>query len=623
MALLLSASNVVCEFPTKRVFDGISLGVNTGDMIGVVGNNGDGKSTLIGLLSGRITPNSGEVLTNKAPTIGYLGQTDELADDDTVSLVLEHARAEMWQRDRASREIVAALIADIPLEAQVGTLSGGQRRRVDIARLLLGDWDVLMLDEPTNHLDIVAINWLAQHLKHRWPKGDGALIAVTHDRWFLDEVSNLTWEVHDARVSVYEGGYAAYTLARLERARLERVRIQKHNNELRRELAWLSRGAQARRSKPKFHIEAAHALIEDVPALRQELSLGHSAVARLGKRVYEYVDADLFADDAHEVCVISDMTLYIGPGERVGILGANGAGKTTLLQSMARGVLPGNGTFKIGKTVQSALLSQQLQELDAIKDDMVRVVLGRYHTHYEIDGKMLSPQAMLERLGFDREALNAFVRDLSGGQKRRLQLLLILLEKPNVLILDEPGNDLDTDMLTVLESVLDSWPGTLIVVSHDRHLIERVTDTQYAIINKHLVHVPGGVDEYLDEVTREATRGAGASRVSASRRSQSGKTSPDERRMSSSGSLDSNAVTGVIQKSSQKNTYELRKQSQSTERKLNTQQNKLTELKDELAHANPYDFEELARIQGLIDETSAQIAELEDTWLRIMSELES
>ena len=392
------------------------------------------------------------------------------------------------------RDVVAGLVSDIDWQAPVGSLSGGQRRRVQLAALLIGEWDVIALDEPTNHLDVEGITWLAAHLKNRWARNSGGLLVVTHDRWFLDEVATATWEVHDGTVEPFDGGYAAYVLQRVERDRQAAVAEVKRQNLMRKELAWLRRGAPARTSKPKFRIDAANQLIADVPPIRNTVELAKLATARLGKDVIDILDVSVSYGDA---AVLRDVEWRIGPGERTGIVGANGAGKSTLLGLIAETVIPSSGRVKRGKTVRLGVLDQQSGELADIAGELVREVVGRLQTTYVVDGKELTPAQLLERLGFRREQLSTKVGDLSGGQKRRLQLMLTLFAEPNVLVLDEPTNDVDIDMLSATEDLLDSWPGTLIVVSHDRYLLERVTDQQYAILDGHLRHLPGGVDEYL------------------------------------------------------------------------------------------------------------------------------
>ncbi|MCV7194531.1 ABC-F family ATP-binding cassette domain-containing protein [Mycolicibacterium brumae] len=499
MAHLLGAEALHLEYPTHVVFESVSLGVDDGDRIGLVGRNGDGKSSLLGMLTGAISPDSGRVTRRSGLRVGALAQADVLDDDATVAAALVGDRAEHeWAGDARVRDVVAGLVADIGWHARIGTLSGGQRRRVQLAALLIDDWDVLALDEPTNHLDVEGITWLAAHLKNRWARNTGGLLLVTHDRWFLDEIATSTWEVHDGVVEPFEGGYAAYVLQRVERDRMAAASEAKRQNLMRKELAWLRRGAPARTSKPKFRIDAANALIADVPPIRNGVELAKLATARLGKDVVDLLDVSVqYPGPEGPRVVLRDIEWRIAPGERTGILGANGAGKSTLLGLIAGTVSPSSGRVKRGKTVQLGVLDQQAGILAEVEDDMVREVLGRLRADYSVGGKDLTPTQLLERLGFDRAKLSTRVRELSGGQRRRLQLMLTLLAEPNVLILDEPTNDVDTDMLTATEDLLDSWPGTLIVVSHDRYLLERVTDQQYAVLDGHLRHLPGGVEEYL------------------------------------------------------------------------------------------------------------------------------
>jgi ABC transport system ATP-binding/permease protein len=499
MAHLLGAETLHLEYPTKVVFDSVTLGVNEGDRVGIVGRNGDGKSSLLAMLAGRRRPNSGRVTVRNGVRIGVLDQADTLDEMQTVAQAVVGDTPEYeWAGDARTRDVIQGLLAAIPWEARISTLSGGQSRRVALAALLAGDWDILALDEPTNHLDIEAITWLAEHLKRRWPANSGGLLVVTHDRWFLDEVSTATWEVHDRIVEPFDGGYAAYILQRVERDRMSAASEAKRQNLARKELAWLRRGAPARTSKPKFRIDAANQLIEDVPEIRDRVTLQSLAVTRLGKDVVDLLDASVSFDDK---AVLKDVEWRIAPGERTGILGVNGAGKSTLLGLVSGTVLPSSGRVKRGKTVKVATLAQRLDELEEHLDSPVRTVIANLRTSYTFGtgskAQELTPGQLLEQLGFSSAQLSTPVKDLSGGQKRRLQLLLILLDQPNVLILDEPTNDLDTDMLAAIEDLLDSWPGTLLVVSHDRYFLERVTDQQYAILDAHLRHLPGGVDEYL------------------------------------------------------------------------------------------------------------------------------
>ena len=508
MAHLLGAEALHLEYPTQVVFDSVTVGVNAGARIGIVGRNGDGKSSLLGMLTGRIEPDSGRVTRRGGLRVAALDQADTLDPDSTVANTMVGDRPEHeWAGDPRVRDVVGGLLSDLDWHAPIAALSGGQRRRVQLAALLIGDWDVIALDEPTNHLDIEGITWLAGHLKGRWPRSGGGLLVVTHDRWFLDEVATTTWEVHSTAsggiVEPFDGGYAAYVLQRVERDRIAAAAEAKRQNLMRKELAWLRRGAPARTSKPKFRIDAANQLIADVPPLRNTVELAKLATARLGKDVIDLLDVSVsYPGTPDGRPVLRDVEWRIGPGERTGIVGANGAGKSTLLGLIAGTIVPDSGRVKRGKTVRLGMLDQQSGQLAEIADDLVRDVLGRLKTGYQVDGKELTPAQVLERLGFRREQLSARVGELSGGQRRRLQLMLTLFDEPNVLVLDEPTNDVDIDMLSATEDLLDSWPGTLIVVSHDRYLLERITDQQYAVLDGHLRHLPGGIDEYLRMTAR-------------------------------------------------------------------------------------------------------------------------
>ncbi|WP_145013547.1 ABC-F family ATP-binding cassette domain-containing protein [Mycobacterium marseillense] len=517
MAHLLGAEAVHLEYPTQVVFGSITLGVNDGARIGIVGRNGDGKSSLLRLLTGQQQPDSGRVTRRSGLRVGALSQADTLDPDHTVGWTLVGDAAEhQWAGDPRVRDVVAGLVSDIAWDATVATLSGGQRRRVQLARLLVGEWDVIALDEPTNHLDIEGITWLAGHLKARWARNTGGLLLVTHDRWFLDEVATTTWEVHDGIVEPFDGGYAAYVLQRVERDRMAAVAEAKRQNLMRKELAWLRRGAPARTSKPKFRIEAANQLIADVPPLRNTVELAKLATARLGKVVVDLLDVSVAFDGRP---VLRDIEWRIAPGERTGIVGANGAGKSTLLGLIDGTITPDAGRVKRGKTVRLAVLDQQGDALAEVNDDRIADVLGGLRGDYQVDGREVTPAQLLERLGFGRGQLSARVADLSGGERRRLQLMLTLLSEPNVLLLDEPTNDVDTDTLAAMEDLLDSWAGTLIVVSHDRYLLERVTDQQYAVLDGRLRHLPGGIDEYL-RLAERRTDGATTDEVRPSQPSQ-------------------------------------------------------------------------------------------------------
>ena len=523
MAHLLGAEAVHLEYPTRVVFGSITLGVNDGARIGIVGRNGDGKSSLLRLLTGQLQPDSGRVTRRSGLRVGALSQADTLDPDRSVGWTLVGDAAEhQWAGDARVRDVVAGLASDIAWDATISTLSGGQRRRVQLARLLVGEWDVIALDEPTNHLDIEGITWLADHLKQRWARNTGGLLLVTHDRWFLDEVATTTWEVHDGIVEPFDGGYAAYVLQRVERDRTSAVAEAKRQNLMRKELAWLRRGAPARTSKPKFRIEAANQLIADVPPLRNTVELAKLATARLGKDVIDLLDVSVSFASSGGRPVLRDIEWRIAPGERTGIVGANGAGKSTLLRLIDGTIAPDKGRVKRGKTVRLAVLDQQGDALAAVADDRIADVLGRLRGGYQVDGREVTPAQVLERLGLGRGHLSARVAELSGGERRRLQLMLTLLSEPNVLLLDEPTNDIDTDTLTAVEDLLDSWPGTLIVVSHDRYLLERVTDQQYAVLDGRLRHLPGGIDEYL----RLADRGRAEATTEPSRPQRAGPPQP-------------------------------------------------------------------------------------------------
>ncbi len=495
MAHLLGADRVGVALGTRTILAGVSLGLDDGARVGVVGPNGAGKSTLLRLLAGLQAPDEGRVTRGGAVRVGVLDQRDTLPPGTVLDAIHPGADAHEWAADPRIRAVHAGLLPDVPLDTDVATLSGGQRRRVALAGLLVGDDEVLFLDEPTNHLDVEGVAWLASHLVERFGRGAGALVVVTHDRWFLDAVTTRTWEVHDATVDQYDGGYAAYVLARAERAAQAATAEAKRANLLRKELAWLRRGAPARTSKPKFRLDAAAALIADEPPPRDRLELARTATARLGKDVLDLEDVSLAYD---ERVLLDRVTWRLGPGDRWGVVGVNGAGKTTLLGLLAGRIAPTGGRVKRGKTVRAAELRQEVEDLDAVADLRVIEVVERERRSLVVGGKELTAAQLVERLGFSRERQQTPVRDLSGGERRRLAILRLLVGEPNVLLLDEPTNDLDTDTLAALEDLLDGWPGTLVVVSHDRYLLERVADRQLALLGDGTLRdLPGGVEEYL------------------------------------------------------------------------------------------------------------------------------
>lgn len=595
MAHLLGAESVHLAYPTKKVLDSVTVGISEGDRIGVVGRNGDGKSSLLSVLAGRITPDSGRVTHRSGMHIGMLQQEDSLDPDLTVQqIVVGEGPEHVWASDPKIRNVFSGLLADIDVDAKAGTLSGGQRRRVALAALLVGSDDVLFLDEPTNHLDIEAITWLARHLTSRWPATAGGLVVITHDRWFLDEISTTTWEVHNGAVTTFEGGYAAYVLRRVERERAAAVAEAKRHNLMRKELAWLRRGAPARTSKPKFRIEAANQLIAAEPPPRDSVELVQLATSRLGKDVVEMTNVSVaFGDNT----VLSDLTWLVGPGDRFGILGVNGAGKSTLLSVITGDLTPTTGRVKRGKTVKFASLSQQLTELDEVAEDRVSNVIARYRTSYQAGAKEMTPGQLLEQLGFTNAHVATKVKDLSGGQKRRLQLLMILLDEPNVLILDEPSNDLDTDMLAAMEDLLDTWPGTLLVVSHDRYLMERVTDHQYGLIDGNLRHLPGGVDEYLTLVENPAAAATGTAHGSALQGP-----SPDK-------------TTGA-------ENYAAKKELAALERKISKTTGLIADLHTMMSDHDPLDYEGLTALNVHLHQLNTELDQLELQWFDIAERTE-
>lgn len=732
----IGLEHVSLAFATKTIFTDVTQGVFEGDRIGIVGKNGDGKSALLHLFRGTQEPDSGRVTKRGGLTFGMLDQRDPLDDNATIREAALEGRADYeWASDNTSREIVEALLGGMSLDAKVGSLSGGQRRRADLARLLLKDWDILALDEPTNHLDVVTIHWLAEHLKNRWSKGQGVLLLVTHDRWFLDEVCESMWEVHDGVIEPFEGGYSAYMLQRVERDRQADVRETKRRNLARKELAWLSRGARARSTKQKFHVKAARELIADVPPMRNTVELKQMATSRLGKQVVDLInvtqifehtqgmaeidpDVAALADSASRVDVVNamyaepqlhgsvevavtdmddprlvdagvpeaieaaakareaeanapsdierevrrqntggetigsdaldeeaatsaarkvtvsgreildDVTWLIGPGDRFGIVGANGAGKSTLLKLIDGTLTPTVGHVNIGKTVKFAVLSQRLDELEKLGRYKIKEVLSRYKPSYIVEGKEVTPGQLMERLGFESAQLMTPIRDLSGGQKRRMQLLLILLDEPNVLIMDEPGNDLDTDMLAVMEDLLDTWPGTLIVVSHDRYLLERVTDQQFALIGGKVRHLPGGVQDYLDMVEDlkngkglpEDRAGFAGTGGSSAKRGAQGKGSAAEsvpQSTSSEGAQDS-----AEPKLSGKAFHEASKRVNAIERKLAKLEEQKSDLEAQMASHDPSDYEGLNKLNEQLTAVNGESDDLEAEWLELSEQLE-
>ncbi|GAB2925759.1 ABC-F family ATP-binding cassette domain-containing protein [Micromonospora polyrhachis] len=578
----------------------VSLGLDSADRIGVVGLNGAGKSTLLRLLTRAEEPDSGRVTHRRDLQVASLPQTLQLDPEYTIRDVVlgtawlaEGFGAEHeWAGDAGVRAILDGLgMPYLGLDQPVGPMSGGERRRVALAALLVRTTDLLILDEPTNHLDVAGVDWLAKHLVTR----RGALVVVTHDRWFLDAVCTTTWEVADQTVRVYEGGFAAWTLARVERERVAAATEARRQNLLRKEIAWLRRGPPARTSKPRFRIEAANALIADVPPPRDTMSLQRLATARLGKQVYDLEDVTL---NAGPKVILKDLTWQVGPGDRIAILGANGAGKTTLLRMLAGVTQPDQGRLTTGSTVRPAFLSQELAELpgqlrvlEAVEEVARRVVLG---------DRELAASQLAETFGFDDRRLWTPVSDLSGGERRRLQLLRLLAAEPNVLLFDEPTNDLDTDTLAALEDLLDSWPGTVIVASHDRYLIERVTDAVYGMFGDgRLVHLPGGVDEYLaraaaGQEAREPAPSTGQARPKVPERTEPG-------------------LSGGELRAARKELTRL-------ERQVGKLEQREAQLHDQLAtHAT--DYVKVAELDGQLRAVRAEREQVEESWLLLAEQV--
>lgn len=615
---LLGAEGLSITFGTRTVLDGITLGVGQGERIGVVGRNGDGKSTLMRLLARRGEPDAGRVTWRGGLSVGFLDQQDVLDHSQSLhDAVLGSAAEHEWAADPRRRDIVEGLLGGLDWEAAVGALSGGQRRRAALAQLLMQDHDVIMLDEPTNHLDVEGVAWLAHHLKNRWKAEEGAFLVVTHDRWFLDEVCTTTWEVHDATVDHFDGGYAAYTLARAERDRSAAVAEQKRQQLVKKELAWLRRGAPARTSKPKFRIDAANELINDVPAPRDQVQLKKMATARLGKDVLDMENVTYRVPD-ESAPLFDDITFRLGPGERVGLVGVNGAGKSTLLRLLDGQLEPEEGRVKRGKTVRTAVLTQEVSELRHREHLRVLEVMTEEKSTFDVGGKELSASQLLETLGFSRSRQWTPVADLSGGERRRLQLLKLMTGEPNVLMLDEPTNDLDTDTLAAMEDLLDRWPGTLIVVSHDRYLLERVTDHQVALLGDgKLRALPGGVEQYLrirageepaPAVDRRTYRGQSSAAASQTPQRPAGSASPAGRAQAETTS----AGTG----GSEAAKRQARKVMQRAEKQMEKLAARQEELHGQMAEASQaVDLEQLAALQEDLSRVEDDLSATEQEWL--------
>ncbi len=619
---LISLEKATKAYAHRTLLGSVSLGVSAGDRIGVVGRNGAGKSTLLSLLAGLTGPDTGRVAMAAGLRLGYLPQSDQLTGTaGEIVFGARRAGATPWEADPRARAVVAELLPGVSLDAPAGQLSGGERRRVALAALLVAERDVLLLDEPTNHLDIEAIDWLGRHLRDR----GCAVIVVSHDRWLLDTICDRTWEVDRGQVHSAEGGYSAYVLAQAERERGEEAAERRRRNLARKELAWLQRGARARTTKAKFRVEAATALIAGEPPPRDSVELTRLATARLGKTVIDLEAVSLATGslatgslatgslatgslsagrDGGRRSLLDRVTWRLGPGDRVGIVGVNGSGKTSLLRVLAgevsgRSGLHAEGTVLRGKTVRLAHLSQELAELDP--DLRVREAVEEIRLRIRVGDRELSAGQLLERLGFSAERQWTKVGDLSGGERRRVQLLRLLMDEPNVLLLDEPTNDLDIETLTEFEDLLDGWPGTLVVVSHDRYFLERVTEHVVALLGDgQLAFLPGGVDEYLDRIraVRVAAAGAGAPRTPAP------------------------AAAAPAPRSSAAGERTARKELQRLERQLERLSAREQELADQLA-ANATDYEKLTSLGAELRAAQAEKADLEDRWLAVAAGLDA
>lgn len=627
MANLINLETVTKSFGLKTLLDNVSLGVQTGDRIGIVGVNGGGKTTLLEVLTGIEEPDSGRVSHNSGLRMAVVTQRFDLDESTTIAdAVIKPLGLETyeWASNAKVRDVLGGLgIVELGLDTVVGQLSGGERRRVNLAAALVQDVDLVVLDEPTNHLDVEGVQWLASHLLAR----KVAVIVVTHDRWFLDTIATLTWEVHDGQVDSYDGGYNDWTFARAERARQADAMEQRRQNLARKELAWLRRGAPARTSKPRYRIEAAEALIADVPAPRDTVELMAFSKQRQGRVVIELEDATITTPDGREL--VENLTWRLAPGQRIGLVGVNGSGKTTLLRTLAGENKLAEGRRIEGQTVRLGWLRQELDDLDpnrrlldAIEDVATYVHMGK---------KEMSASQLAERLGFSPKRQRTPIGDLSGGERRRLQLTRVLMAEPNVLLLDEPTNDLDIDTLQELESLLDSWPGTLVVISHDRYLIERIADDTYALFGDgKLTNLPGGIEEYLKiRAEHEAANPTGALNLgdvaNTSEASPSEASSVDSASTGAAGAAASSTPAAAPQsRLSNQEQREITKKMNALERKMGKLDPQIAKINaDMAAAAQQMDTEALTRLDSELKELEAERESLEMEWMELGETLES
>ncbi|WP_022868697.1 ABC-F family ATP-binding cassette domain-containing protein [Schaalia vaccimaxillae] len=623
MAHLLGTQYVAAMAGSRKLLEDVTVGLEDGSRVGILGPNGAGKSTLLRLVAGIQSPDGGGITRREGVRVVVLDQADSLDPHAGVLDVVHPGLAEYeWASDARIRDIHAGLLADIDLRAQVGTLSGGQRRRVALARVLAAESEIVCLDEPTNHLDVEGVAWLAEHLNARFakPGATGSLLAVTHDRWFLDAVCEHIWEVVPGvdpggdrpqtagHVEIYDGSYAAYTLARAERMRQADVAAQKRANLLTKELAWLRRGAPARTSKPKFHIATAEALIADVPPPRDQVELVKMATARLGKDVLdiENVTVEFTRPDGTTNRIFDDITWRLAPAERVGIVGVNGAGKTTLLNLLRGNLEPTTGRVKRGKTVEVATLSQDTRELDDLADMRVVDAVADVAQVVVAGGREITATQMTERMGFTRQRAYTRISEISGGERRRLQLMRLLMAEPNVLLLDEPTNDLDTDTLAAMEDLLDSFPGTLVVVSHDRYLLERVTDHQMALLGDGQVRaLPGGVEQYLQLRKGANEAEARTPTVSASEVSS---------RTQGAAAPQSSQTDSATRRAAKKEADRIERQLGKLRGQAEKLEKQLALLSEQIA-TDPSKVNELTAVSTEHSAVAGQIDELEEAWL--------
>lgn len=583
---LVNIEEVSKAFDIRALLERVSLGVSEGDRIGIVGRNGSGKSTLMKIIAAVEQPDQGRVTKANSVKIGLLSQVDKADPNSTVGdVVIGNKKKHEWASDSGIREVFTGLFGgfdDQLFERKFATLSGGEKRRVGLAKLLIDDLDLILLDEPTNHLDVEGVAWLAEHLNNR---KNLAVLVITHDRWFLDAVTDRTWEVVGGKVEEYDGGYSAFVLAKAERSRQASAMDARRNNLIRKELAWLRRGAPARTTKPKFRVDAANVLIAEEPAPRDQGELLKFARNRLGNTVYEAHHAQIRAGEKE---LIDDLYWNVGPGDRIGIVGVNGAGKTTLMRTLAGEIPPYAGKLVTGVTVKAAFLTQHLDELNPTW--RVLEAVEKVASHIELgNGKSLSASQLCERLGFDRDSQWTPVGDLSGGEKRRLQLTRLLMDSPNVLLLDEPTNDFDIETLTELEDLLDSYGGTLIVISHDRYFLERVCDRFVGLLgDKELRDLPRGVDQYLEQRAQSLLK-------------------PVE-------------VTKEKPQSSAAEVRQLKKDLVRVERQIQKAKEKITELESAQESA-AFDPAELIRISQELETQRTELNSREEEWLEITLQL--